>query len=82
MTMGKWNDLQEQVKEGREWEKARKENLGKFFYDLAKLIFAGVVICGVIPSYKNPNDFSQWVMLITGLGGTGMIAVCANRIFK
>ena len=32
--------------------------------------------------YKNPNDFSQWVMLITGLGGTGMIAVCANRIFK
>ena len=31
MTMGKWNDLQEQVKEGREREKARKENLGKFF---------------------------------------------------
>ena len=82
MTMGKWNDLQEQVKEGREWEKARKENLGKFFYDLAKLTFAGVVICGVIPLYKNPNDFSQWVMLITGLGGTGMIAVCANRIFN
>ena len=49
MTMGKWNDLQEQVKEGREREKARKENLGKFFYDLAKLTFAGVVICGVIP---------------------------------
>ena len=82
MTMGKWNDLQEQVKEGREREKARKENLGKFFYDLAKLTFAGVVICGVIPLYKNPNDFSQWVMLITGLGGRGMIAVCANRIFK
>ena len=54
--MGKWNDLQEQVKEGREREKARKENLGKFFYDLAKLTFAGVVICGVIPLYKNPND--------------------------
>lgn len=51
MTMGKWNDLQEQVKEGREREKARKENLGKFFYDLAKLTFAGVVICGVIPAH-------------------------------
>ena len=35
--MGKWNDLQVQVKEGKEQEKTRKENLGKFFYDLAKL---------------------------------------------
>ena len=80
--MGNWSERQEVKKEGKEKEKISRETLGKFFYDLAKLTFAGVVICGVIPLYKNPNDFSQWVMLITGLGGTGMIAVCANRIFK
>lgn len=82
MTMGKWNDLQEQVKEGENERKPERRIWESSFYDLAKLTFAGVVICGVIPLYKNPNDFSQWVMLITGLGGTGMIAVCANRIFK
>ena len=80
--MGSWSERQEVKKEVKEKEKISRETLGKFFYDLAKLTFAGVVICGVIPLYKNPNDFSQWVMLITGLGGTGMIAVCANRIFK
>ena len=80
--MGNWSERQEVKKEVKEKEKISRETLGKFFYDLAKLTFAGVVICGVIPLYKNPNDFSQWVMLITGLGGTGMIAVCANRIFK
>ena len=80
--MGKWNDLQVQVKEGKEQEKTRKENLGKFFYDLAKLTFAGSVIAGIIPLWKNPGDLSLWRLVVTGLGCTGVIAASANRIFK
>ena len=82
MTMGKWNDLQVQVKEGKEQEKTRKENLGKFFYDLAKLTFAGSVIAGIIPLWKNPGDLSLWMLVVTGLVCTGVIAASANRIFK
>lgn len=44
--MGKWNIQQEMKLENRERRKVRRENLSKFFYDLAKLVFAGVVIGG------------------------------------
>ncbi|WP_455636092.1 DUF6722 family protein [Parabacteroides sp.] len=80
--MGKWNDLQEQVREGKERNKVRKENLGKFFYDLAKLTFAGVVIGGIIMLYGEPEMVTHWTRVVSGLIGTGMIAFFANRMFK
>ena len=80
--MGNWNEQQESKKEEKEWYKARRENLGKFFYDLAKLTFAGVVIGGIIPLYSNPINAMNWSMVVTGIIFTGLIAFFANRIFK
>ena len=42
--MGKWSFQQELKREEKELNIVRKENLCKFVYDLAKLIFAGIVI--------------------------------------
>lgn len=42
--MGKWEKEQGEKREGRERDKIRRENLGKFFYDLAKLTFAAIVL--------------------------------------
>lgn len=80
--MGKWNEQQGLLKERKEWEKSRKENLGKFFYDLAKLTFAGVVIGGIIMLYGEPEMSTHWTRVVSGLLGTGMIAFFANRMFK
>ena len=37
--MGNWEKQQEAKKEEKESEKLSREVLGKFFYDLAKLVF-------------------------------------------
>ncbi len=80
--MGKWNEQQGLLRERKECERSRKENLSKFFYDLAKLTFAGVVIGGIIPLFQKPNDLSQWSMVVTGVFSTAMIAYFANNILK
>lgn len=36
--MGNWEKQQDEKKESRERDQSRRENLGKFFYDLAKLL--------------------------------------------
>lgn len=43
--MGKWQEQQEVKKEGKLLKRFRRENLGKFFFDLAKLSFVGLVVC-------------------------------------
>ena len=50
--MGNWEKQQDEKKESRERDQSRRENLGKFFYDLAKLTFAGLVfyICWIYSS--------------------------------
>lgn len=58
--MGNWSEQQVASKETKEINKSRRENLGKFFYDLAKLTFAGVVVGGIIPLYSDPTNIVHW----------------------
>lgn len=80
--MEKWCIQQEVKRENRERQKTRRENLSKFFYDLAKLVFAGVVIGGIIQLYGNPTDWNLWVMVIMGTMVTYLVAYFANNILK
>ena len=54
----------------------RKE-LGKFFIDVAKLIFAGVVLASII----KVEDVSRIWVLAAGLGGTLIFALIGFFIF-
>lgn len=80
--MGNFSAQQELRKETREKDKSRKENLGKFFYDLAKLSFAGLVIGGITPWIsKSELDFSPYAFII-GLITTSIFATIGYRTFK
>lgn len=80
--MGKWSFQQELKREVKELNIVRKENLCKFVYDLAKLIFAGIVIGGVVPLYGNPQNHIQWYIVLGGVFGTIVLALFANKILK
>lgn len=80
--MGKWSIQQELNREERERAKSRKESLSKFCYDLAKLVFAGMVIVGLLPLYGNPFDVGSWAMVFTGFVTTCILAALADKILK
>lgn len=53
--MGSWSERQEVKKEVKEKEKISRETLGKFFYDLAKTLFAAMVAgwgCVIFHKFK------------------------------
>ena len=58
----------------KERDKIRRETLGKFFFDLAKLVFAAL--------QENVFDKSCWVMIMTGLSVTYSLAWLGNKILK
>ncbi len=46
----------------KERDKIRRETLGKFFFDLAKLVFAAIVLGEILLLQENVFDKSCWVM--------------------
>lgn len=80
--MGNFSVQQELKKETRERDKSRKENLGKFFYDLAKLTFAGVVIGSITPWFTEKEIVFNPYVFISGLVTTSIWAFVGYRTFK
>ena len=80
--MGSWSEQQEDKKEVREKDKVRRETLGKFFFDLAKLTFAGLVLGGITPIYANVEAGINWYVLAAGSVWTIMLAKVGNTILK
>lgn len=80
--MGSWEKHLEEKKEVRERDKTRRETLGKFFYDLAKLAFAGLVIGGFAPIYANLDNWNNAYVVIIGSIFTIIFAWIGNKILK
>ena len=68
--------------ESKEKDKVRKENLAKYFFDLSKLSFAGLVIGVVIPLYGDVYNENNWYSICTGIILTIISASFANKILK
>lgn len=80
--MGNWERQQEDRRIGRERDRSRRENLGKFFYDLAKLTFAGLVIGSIVsltPDFENINTLYR--VFLGGIS-TVIFARIGNKILK
>ena len=63
----------------------RRENLGKFFYDLAKLVFAGLVVGAVTPLFNEGADFFNSrtiVLLCIGVVATTVLGYIGNKICR
>ena len=80
--MGNWSEKQIVKQEAKEKDKIRKENLAKYFYDLSKLSFAGLVIGVIIPLYGDFTNENNWYSICTGLILTILSALFANKILE
>lgn len=80
--MGNWSEQQEVKKEVKEKDKVRRETLGKFFFDLAKLAFAGLFVSWITPLSANVNNSVAWSVLVGGVMFTVVFAMIGNKILK
>ena len=80
--MGKFSEHIELKKEHKEKDKVRREKLASYFYDLSKLILAGVVIGGLAPIYTNNMDDVNIGVILIGSVATILLAWIGNKILK
>ena len=66
----------------RDIDRVSRETLGKFFYDLAKLVFAGVVLVSASSIYLSENKAYVVFMMISGLILTFGLALLGYLILK
>lgn len=79
--MGNWTKQQHEREKTYEKDKMRKENLGKFFYDLAKLVFGAIVLGGMVSLQNDTTKTSICYMISGGILFTYLLAWLGNRIF-
>lgn len=59
-----------------------RENLGKFFYDLAKTSFATMVVANIVTIFFNENPRQAFALLIVGTIATVFFARIAYEVIK
>ncbi len=70
-------------REDKEKEKSARETLGKYFYDMSKLVFAAVVLTNITALF-GLTEFS-WksvALLVVGLIATYATAAMGNKILR
>lgn len=80
--MGNWSVQQEAKKEVKEKERTSRETLGKFFYDLAKLVFTAMALVGGVSLIIDEPQIKQGVLLATGMLLTYIFASIGYNIFN
>lgn len=70
------------VKEDREKDKMSRENLGKFFYDLAKASFTTMVITNVVTMFISENYILAIILFFVGVIATTVFARIGYKIIK
>lgn len=80
--MGNWSVQQEAKKEVKEKERTSRETLGKFFYDLAKLVFTAMALVGGVSLIIDEPQIKQGVLLATGMLLTYIFASIGYNILK
>ena len=66
----------------RDIDRVSRETLGKFFYDLAKLVFAGVVVGGVMQLVNSDNLIFSIVMIAFGVVASSFLAYVGFLILR
>ena len=80
--MGKWEKQTEIAKEHKEKQKNAQSILGKFFFDLAKLIFAAMVLVAAVSLIMEEAKIRYLLLLSTGLIATYTFALMGYNILK
>ena len=80
--MGKWEKQLEIAKEHKEKEKNSQDVLGRFFFDLAKVIFTTMVLATVVSLIAEEAKVQHWILLGCGLTATYTFAYMGYNILK
>jgi hypothetical protein len=71
------------ARDDKEKDKMSRENLGKFFYDLAKATFIAMVIGGILNFFSDDYQVGKTIgLFITGIFVTTVFSVVAFKIIK
>lgn len=77
-----WSEQQKKQGEAKEKNRVRKEKLAGFFFDIAKLTYAGMVIGVVMPMLSDYDNAKSWVAASFGMLLTTASAMLTNKILK
>ena len=80
--MGKFENKMEAQRNVMEREKTGRDALGRYFYDLSKLSFTGLVIGWIMPLDGISKGYIDFVVLVSGILLTMLFAIIARRILK
>ena len=80
--MSNFDNNRVKKEESRKRNETRREKLAGYFFDLSKLIFAGIVIGGLTPLFSSSASEINWMTILTGVITTYIFASLANRILK
>ncbi|MGN1247968.1 MAG: hypothetical protein ACI4UO_05210 [Paludibacteraceae bacterium] len=80
--MSEFESNRKRIEKIEQRNNVRKEKLASFFYDLAKLIFAALVLGGLSPLLTNSDTIINLPIFIFGLIATCSLAFFANQILK
>lgn len=80
--MGNWEKRQEENADKKDRDRASREALGKFFYDLAKLAFAALVIGSITSIVVKDDNVDSWIIVGIGSFVTYIFAYIGYKIIK
>lgn len=80
--MANYTKQSEAREERKERDKTSRETLGKFFYDLAKLVFGTMTLVGAVSIITEDSDTGRFVLLGTGLFFTFVLAMVGYKVLN
>lgn len=80
--MGNFAEAGKIKDEMKKRDATRREKLAGYFFDLSKLIFAGMVIVLILPLLSDTENAKMWIIAVFGIILTTLSALLANKILK
>ena len=80
--MGNFAEAGKIKDEMKKRDATRREKLAGYFFDLSKLIFAGMVIGLILPLLSDTENAKMWIIDVFGIILTTLSALLANKILK
>ena len=79
---GNYTQQIEAREERKERDKTSRETLGKFFYDLAKLVFGTMTLVGAVSIITEEANTGGFVLVGTGLFFTFALATVGYKVLN
>lgn len=80
--MGNFAEAGKIKDEMKKRDATRREKLAGYFFDLSKLIFAGMVIGLILALLSDTENAKMWIIAVFGIILTTLSALLANKILK